>query len=114
MKAIVSLVVLASTVLHAQAITVYGQLPLQQTATDSALVSQKTLAAFDKTELIPPALPSPKPSVAFTLNLQKDAAAVNGLSIPHVGVGFWGFSIEMSVISQVCECLVISALASLS
>jgi len=103
MKAIASLAVLASAVLHAQAVTVYGQLPLQQTATDSAFTPQKTLAAWDKTELIPPALPSPKPAVAFTLNLQRDAAAVNGLSIPHVGVGFWGFSIEMSVINQVCK-----------
>lgn len=114
MKAIASLAVLASTVLHSQAITIYGQLPLQQTATDSAFAPQKTLAAWDKTELLPPALPSPKPSVAFTLNLQRDAAGVNGLSIPHVGVGFWGFSIEMSVINQVCECQIFSALASLS
>jgi hypothetical protein len=40
--------------------------------------------------------------LAYTLNLQRDAAATTGLSVPHVGAGFWGFSIEMSVINQVC------------
>jgi hypothetical protein len=53
------------------------------------------------TVLNPPALPSSPPAAAHTLSLQKDAAAVNGLSTPHVGGNFWGFSVEMSVISQV-------------
>ncbi|TFK33321.1 hypothetical protein BDQ12DRAFT_727857 [Crucibulum laeve] len=33
--------------------------------------------------------------------MPRDTTAVTGLSIPHVGGAFWGFSIEMSIINQV-------------
>ncbi len=108
MLPLTSLVLLCSAFSTARAVTVYGQIPLAQTlsatATDSSAATATTLAAYDKTELTPPALPSPNPGAnAYTLSLEKSAASVQGLSIPHVGGGFWGFSIEMSVVSQVCE-----------
>ena len=107
---IAALALLGSALTTAHAVTVYGQIPLAQTiganpSAGSAVPPSKTLAAYDKTVLNPPALPSPPPAAAYTLSLQKDAGAVNGLSIPHVGGSFWGFSVEMSVISQVCEYL---------
>lgn len=107
---IAALALLGSVLTTAHAVTVYGQIPLAQTisanpSAGSAVPATKTLAAYDNTVLNPPALPSPPPAAAYTLSLQKDAGAVNGLSIPHVGGSFWGFSIEMSVISQVCEYL---------
>ena len=85
-------------------ITVYKQIPLGQTATAvEAGAAQTTLPAYDATELTPPAIPVPPPPTAYTLAVQRDAAAVPGLSIPHVGGGFLGFSVEMSVINHVCE-----------
>ncbi|KAF9051566.1 glycoside hydrolase family 79 protein [Panaeolus papilionaceus] len=90
------------------AVTVYGltplgQMPLNPTATptDAAPPVQTTLAAYNNTELIPPPIPNPAPATAFTLTLQQQAAGVPFLSIPHVGPSFWGFSIEMSVLTQV-------------
>lgn len=84
------------------AVTVYGQIPLGQTST-AARPSQTVLAAYNDTQLTPPPVPNPAPARQFTLTLQHDATAVNGLSIPHVGPSFFGFSIEMSVVSQVRE-----------
>lgn len=85
-------------------ITVYKQIPLGQTATAVAAgAEQTTLPAYDATVLTPPAIPVPPPQTAYTLAVQRDAATVQGLSIPHVGGGFFGFSVEMSVINQVCE-----------
>ncbi|KAF8900473.1 hypothetical protein CPB84DRAFT_1847260 [Gymnopilus junonius] len=92
------LALLCSAFTAAGAITVYGQIPLAQTAPN---FPHPTLAAYDRTVLTPPAIPSPAPATAYTLNLQREANAVPGLSIPHVGGSFWGFSIEMSVVSQV-------------
>ncbi|KAH9476803.1 Beta-glucuronidase [Psilocybe cubensis] len=94
-----SLLLLSSSLTAARAVTVYGQIPLAQTAT--AGYSKPTLKAYDPIELIPPPIPQPPPAPAYTLNLERNAAAVPGLSMPHVGGSFWGFSIEMSVISQV-------------
>ncbi|KDR78212.1 hypothetical protein GALMADRAFT_138334 [Galerina marginata CBS 339.88] len=94
-----SLGLLCSAFTTVRAVTVYGQIPLAQTAT--AAFPHATLAAYDRTVLNPPPIPNPAPSAAYTIPLQRDATAVPGLSIPHVGGSFWGFSIEMSVISQV-------------
>jgi len=96
-----ALALLSSAFTTAQAVTVYGQIPLAQTAT--AQFPHQTLAAYDMTELIPPAIPNPPPASAYTLNLVQDANSVNGLSIAHVGGAFWGFSLEMSIVTQVCE-----------
>ncbi|KAF5319596.1 hypothetical protein D9619_008683 [Psilocybe cf. subviscida] len=77
---------------------------LSTVALATALHLQASTLALAQTsapaELVPPPLPSPKPPVEFDLTLQRDASAVKGLSIPHVGRGFWGFSIEMSAISD--------------
>jgi hypothetical protein len=83
-----------------QAVTVYhGQIPLALTS--SAQDPITTAPAYNNTRLLPPTIPIPPPSNVFTLTLQQNAANVSGLSIPHVGGCLWGFSIEMSVISQV-------------
>jgi len=95
-----TLFLLSCALSTAQAATVYGQIPLAQTAT--AQFPHQTLAAYDMTELVPPAVPNSPPTAAYTLNFQRDANLVNGLSIPHVGGLFWGFSLEMSTVSQVC------------
>ena len=81
-------------------VTVYGQTLL---GFDTTATPTSTPAAYNNTVLVPPAIPSPAPANAFTLNLQQSTTAVNGLSIPHVGGSFWGFSIEMSVIGQIRE-----------
>ena len=80
-------------------VTIYGQAALGLLTSTATPTS--TPAAFNSTLLVPPPIPSPAPANVFTASLQQSAANVNGLSIPHVGGSFWGFSIEMSVISQV-------------
>jgi hypothetical protein len=99
-----SLAILCNAVAFAQAsVTIYHQIAFGFTATPTGSnpPAATTLAAYNNTRLVPPPIPSPPPPNAFTLTLPQNAAAVNGLSIPHVGPSFWGFSIEMSVISQV-------------
>ena len=80
-------------------VTIYGQAALGLLTSTATPTS--TPAAYNNTLLVPPQIPSPAPANVFTLSLQQGAAGINGLSIPHVGGSFWGFSIEMSVISQV-------------
>ena len=73
----------------------YGQISLQQTAARASLT---VLAAYlNDTQLASP------PPRQFSLTFQHDAAAVL-VSIPHIGTSFSGFSIVMSVISQVRMC----------
>lgn len=90
----------------ARAVTVYGQIPLGQTSSATGANPEATakslLAAYDETLLTPPALPNDRAPTAFTLNLQASNASVNGISIMQHG-SFYGFSIEMSVITQVSE-----------
>lgn len=101
-----------------EAITVYDQVPLghqtsstaaASTATDAAATPSSTeayngLAAYDPTTLTPPALPSPLPSTQFPIILMPAANQVNGLSI-GIPSSFFGFSIEMSVATQMREYL---------
>jgi hypothetical protein len=82
-------------------VTVYGQVPLGQTVSGSA--ATPTFAAYDDTELIPPPVPSGF-NTNFKIDLQSDAVNVPNLSIPHKAASFFGFSIEMSVISQIRKC----------
>ncbi|KAF9458509.1 glycoside hydrolase family 79 protein [Collybia nuda] len=90
-------------------VTVYGQIPLGQTRTPDAPEAGATgtpappplLAAYDETILKPPALPQPAPPTDFTLNLPANGANVQDLSIVHHMGAFFGFSIEMSVITQI-------------
>lgn len=91
---------ICNTLAFAQAVTIYDQIPLGYTQSASNAAAT-TAPAYNNTRLIPPTIPSPAPPNVFTLTLQEDAAVVNGLSIPHVGGCLWGFSIEMSVLSQV-------------
>ncbi|KAF9458514.1 glycoside hydrolase family 79 protein [Collybia nuda] len=85
----------------ARAVTVYGQIPLGQTSTASGpeATQKSLLAAYDETLLTPPPLPNDRAPTAFTLNLQANNATVPNLSIMQHG-SFYGFSIEMSVITQ--------------
>ena len=94
---------LGSLALVRASVTVYGQQPIGQTQTQSAGSATYTgYQAYNPTVLIPPPLPSPAPPTQFNVGLQQSAAQVSGISIPVNG-SFWGFSIETSVITQVCE-----------
>lgn len=103
---------LSFTVTTCTAVTVYGQIPLGLTTTAGSAGAQPTavlLHAYDETILHPPALPAERAPTNFTLTLAANNASVNGLSIVQPG-SFYGFSIEMSVITQVCEYLFIFTL----
>ncbi|CAL1698442.1 unnamed protein product [Somion occarium] len=91
----------------ARAVTVYGVTGVvPQTAlsgpnsTPSPVVAVYVPPAFNETTLDVPAIPDPAPPTQFTLQLLQNAQDVNGLSIPQSGA-FYGFSIEMSVATQV-------------
>lgn len=101
------LVLLASlAVVHAE-VTVYGvngvvQASASGTASASASSAAYTPAAFNTVVLNAPAIPSPAPATQFTVQLDNAASNVPGLSIAQSGA-FFGFSIEMSVVTQVSE-----------
>lgn len=61
-----------------------------------------SLAAYNDVYLLPPPIPSPAPATAFTINVPNSASNVVGLSIPQAGT-FFGFSIEMSVATQLSQ-----------
>ncbi|KXN82401.1 hypothetical protein AN958_02606 [Leucoagaricus sp. SymC.cos] len=79
-------------------VTVYGQAPLAQTLSAPGAATT-TLAAYNDTELVPPPVPTGL-NRNFKVDLQQSAVNVPNLSIPHKTASFFGFSIEMSVISQ--------------
>ncbi|KAG5647391.1 hypothetical protein DXG03_000461 [Asterophora parasitica] len=87
-------------------VTVYGQIPYGQTSAafatstrdPNATPTATTNNAYDETRLIPPTPPEDY-SLAFTLNLQAANTSVPNLSILQHGT-FYGFSIEMSVVTQ--------------
>ena len=85
-------------------VTVYSQIPIgQATGTaQSAAANYTGAAAYDPKVLNAPAIPNPAPPTQFTLQLQSSSQAVQGLSIMQSG-SFLGFSIETSVVNQVCE-----------
>ncbi|KAF7360487.1 hypothetical protein MVEN_00779400 [Mycena venus] len=79
-------------------VTVYGQIPLG--ITSAASPTATVAAAYNDTVLQPPPVPDPAPATSFTLTLQSVNTSVSsGLSIPIKGT-FFGFSVEMSVITQ--------------
>jgi hypothetical protein len=87
------------------AVTVYSQIPLGDSATATASASAANYtgsAAYDPTILTAPEVPNPGPATQYTIQLQATSSEVQGLSIPQTG-HFLGFSIEFSVINQVCE-----------
>ncbi|KAG6857114.1 hypothetical protein H0H87_009241 [Tephrocybe sp. NHM501043] len=88
------------------AVTIYGQIPFGQT---SGLAETSTAdgpvdttvpksSAYDNTILTPPAPPQDQ-ALTFTLHLPASNATVQNLSIMQLG-SFFGFSIEMSVVTQ--------------
>jgi len=85
-------------------ITVYyqaGQTPLAQTTTTATGTAYTGLPAYDPTTLQAPAPPGPS-VVPTEYALQLNASAPSGVGIAQNG-SFMGFSIEMSVVNQVCE-----------
>ncbi|OSD00691.1 glycoside hydrolase family 79 protein [Trametes coccinea BRFM310] len=98
---------LVAAVSGVQAVTVYGQQPLvTSTTTSSAPGATYTgLAAYDPRILDPPPLPDPLPPNQFGIQLSASASNVQGLSIPLSG-SFFGFSVEMSVVTQVSESVI--------
>jgi hypothetical protein len=59
-------------------------------------------AAYNPTVLDPPAPPNPPINTHFGIQLKSGASGTQGASIQQSG-SFFGFSIEMSVVDQVCE-----------
>ncbi len=72
------------------------------TASASATSAAYTPAAFNNILLTAPAVPSPAPQTPFTVQLDNSASNVPGLSIAQSGA-FFGFSVEMSIVTQVSE-----------
>ena len=103
-SSLLPLLLLTQTHLALTAVTTYGLVPAahQTTAIPDGSLPQATLAAYDGTVLTPPAPPQPALGPNLRLGEQpRDARAVQGLSVPHRGgAGFYGFSVEMSVITQ--------------
>jgi hypothetical protein len=81
-------------------VTVYGQIPMGITSATNPTATKP--AAYNTTVLNPPPVPNPPIGTNFTLVLQASNASVYPLSISLKG-SFYGFSIEMSVISQLSE-----------
>lgn len=106
-----SLLILLALLGVAQAVTVYDPNGVVQqstsgtpsgTASASATSAAYTPAAFNNIVLTAPAVPSPAPPTQFTVQLDNSASNVPGLSIAQSGA-FFGFSIEMSIVTQVSE-----------
>lgn len=70
------------------------------TTASSATYTQDSSAAYNQVVLQAPSVPVPGPSTQFSLQLQNNAQNVAGISIAQSG-GFYGFSIEMSVVDQI-------------
>jgi hypothetical protein len=87
-------------------VTVYGTLGTYglsgtTTATPSSAAANYTgAAAYNPTALKAPPIPGPKPATSF--NIQLKHGGMQGLSIA-LPSGFFGFSVEMSVLNQVRE-----------
>lgn len=94
------------------AVTVYGQIPIAHTAgldptatatNGQALPTQSLLPAYDETSLQPPPPPDYQ-ALTFTLSLPSTNGSIPGISIMQHG-SFYGFSIEMSVVTQLSKSL---------
>ncbi|KAG1853924.1 glycoside hydrolase family 79 protein [Suillus subalutaceus] len=94
--------VILSSLVNAS-VTVYYQVPFaDSTATTSAASANYTgAAAYDPTVLTPPPVPAGL-TTQFGIQLSSSSAAVQGLSIPQKG-SFMGFSIEFTVVNQICN-----------
>lgn len=93
-------------------VTIYSQVPYYYaTAITSASNPSGTVSstppngldrAYDTSTLNPPALPNPLPATQWTLSAPSNQANMVGVSQAVAGT-FLGFSVEMSVITQVSE-----------
>ena len=117
---IVSLLLLLNTTIQrcSASITVYyqnGQTPLATVSSTASSANYTGLVAYNPLTLNAPAPPA---ASAFPTNfaLQISSTVPSGASIRQNG-SFFGFSIEMSVVNQVCEwpvCLTVSRGLTLS
>jgi len=82
------------------AVTVYNQTPLGIATQTANAASYTGAAAYNPTILIPP--PPPNPPNPNQFNIQVQSGGAQGMSVPQPG-NFFGFSIEFSVVTQVCE-----------
>ena len=83
-------------------VTVYHQAPLGYSTTSTAAAANYTgAAAYDPTVLTPPPVPSGL-ITQFDIQVSSSSAAIQGLSIPQKG-SFMGFSIEFTVVNQICR-----------
>lgn len=82
-------------------VTVYYQAPLGSSTSTAAAANYTGAAAYDPTVLTPPPVPSGL-TTQFGIQLSSSSAAVQGLSIPQKG-SFMGFSIEFTVVNQICQ-----------
>ena len=64
------------------------------------------LPAYNSVQLQAPPIPNPAPPMQFGVTLQQSATDVAGLSIAQQS-GWYGFSIEFSVVNQVGACAVL-------
>jgi hypothetical protein len=71
------------------------------TSTTTGTAAYTGFAAYDTTALQPPPPPNPPITLNQFVQLYSGGIMMDGLSIPHTGA-FFGFSIEMSVVSHVC------------
>lgn len=81
-------------------VTVYHQVPLGDSSSTSAAATYTGAAAYDPTVLTPPPVPTGL-TTQFGIQLSSSSATVQGLSIPQKG-SFMGFSIEFTVVNQIC------------
>jgi hypothetical protein len=99
---------LNNELVHAQ-VTLYNNPGQSALGTDGATPTGSSpdaeytgLGAYDPVVLVPPPPPAPPPPLDFPIVLMPEAGQQPGLSIPLQG-DVLGFSIEMSVVDQVCE-----------
>jgi len=100
---LIPLLLALSLVGTAGALTTYGQVPLASLTATAAIptLTPNQSAAYDTTYLTPPTIPQDgtAPATTFNLALAATNASVYNISIMQHG-SFYGFSVEMSVISQ--------------
>lgn len=89
--------VILSSLVNAS-VTVYHQVPLADSTTTASSANYTGAAAYDPTVLTPPPVPS---GLTTQFGIQLSSSSVQGLSIPQKG-SFMGFSIEFTVINQIC------------
>jgi hypothetical protein len=87
-------------------VTIYKQTPLFAPTTTAGVhaANYTGAAAYNPTVLNPPPIPNPPPPTTFFLQLQDNSNDVANISIIQSG-SFLGFSVEFSIINEVCEYL---------